>query len=95
MPSILNAACYRFSKGWSSLNLSQNRCFSTSRNSIIFLAMSTVKENEAAIPKLSRAEIEQIREWIDDYLEDQLEVAAQSNRGRRAPDLVTGVLQSF
>ena len=38
-------------------------------------AMSTVKEIEAAIPKLSRAEIEEIREWIDDYLEDQLELA--------------------
>ena len=36
--------------------------------------MSTVKEIEAAIPKLSRAEIEQVREWIDDFLEDQLEL---------------------
>lgn len=36
--------------------------------------MSTVKEIEAAIPKLSRAEIEEVREWIDEYLEDQLEL---------------------
>ena len=36
--------------------------------------MSTVEEIEAAIPKLSRAEIEEIREWIDDYLEDRLEL---------------------
>ncbi len=36
--------------------------------------MSTVKEIEAAIPKLSRAEIEEIREWIDDYLEERLEL---------------------
>ena len=36
--------------------------------------MSTVKEIQAAIPKLPREEIEQIREWIDDYLEDQLEL---------------------
>jgi ABC-type phosphate transport system ATPase subunit len=36
--------------------------------------MSTVKEIQAAIPKLSREEIQQIREWIDDYLEDQLEL---------------------
>jgi len=36
--------------------------------------MSTVKEIEAAIPKLSRAEIEEIRDWIDDYLEDRLEL---------------------
>ncbi len=37
--------------------------------------MSTVKEIEAAIPKLTRAEIEEIREWIDDYLEAQLELS--------------------
>ena len=36
--------------------------------------MSTVKEIEAAIPKLSRAEIEEIRDWIDDYLEDRFEL---------------------
>jgi hypothetical protein len=36
--------------------------------------MSSVREIQAAIPKLSREEIEQIREWIDDYLEDQLEL---------------------
>ena len=36
--------------------------------------MSTVQEIEAAIPRLSRAEIEEIRAWIDDFLEDQLEL---------------------
>ena len=36
--------------------------------------MSTVKEIQAAIPTLSRQEIEQIRTWIDDYLEDHLEL---------------------
>lgn len=39
--------------------------------------MSTVKEIQAAIPKLSLREIEQIRLWIDDYLEDQLELTDQ------------------
>jgi hypothetical protein len=39
-----------------------------------FTGMSTVQEIEAAIPKLSRAEIERIRAWIDDFLEDQLEL---------------------
>jgi len=34
--------------------------------------VSTVKEIQAAIPKLSREEIKQIREWIDDYLETSL-----------------------
>ena len=37
-------------------------------------ARSTVKEIEAVIPKLSRAETEEIRNWIDDYLEDPLEL---------------------
>ena len=37
-------------------------------------AMSTVQEIEAVLPRLSRAEIERIRAWIDDYLEDQLEL---------------------
>jgi bacterioferritin (cytochrome b1) len=36
--------------------------------------VSTVKEIQEAIPNLSRAEIEQIREWIENYLEDQLEL---------------------
>jgi hypothetical protein len=37
--------------------------------------VSTVQEIQAAIPNLSRAEIEQIREWIEDYLENRLELA--------------------
>ena len=49
--------------------------------------MSTVKQIQAAIPKLSREEIEEIREWIDDYLEDQLEltneVKAKLDQSRR------------
>jgi ABC-type phosphate transport system ATPase subunit len=40
--------------------------------------VSTVKEIEAAIPRLSRAEIEEIREWIDDYLEDQMELSDET-----------------
>jgi hypothetical protein len=35
--------------------------------------MSTVQEIEAVLPKLTRAEIERVRAWIDDFLEDQLE----------------------
>ena len=49
--------------------------------------MSRVKEIQAAIPKLSREEIEEIREWIDDYLEDHLEltneVKAKLDQSRR------------
>jgi regulator of sigma D len=36
--------------------------------------MSTVQEIEAAIPQLSRAELEQFCAWLEDYLEDQLEL---------------------
>jgi hypothetical protein len=49
--------------------------------------MSTVEEIQAAIPKLSREEIEQIRMWIDDYLKDQFEltddVKAKLDQSRR------------
>ncbi len=49
--------------------------------------MSTVQEIEAVLPRLSRAEIERIRAWIDDYLEDHLEltdeVKAKLDRSRK------------
>jgi hypothetical protein len=49
--------------------------------------MSTVQEIEAAIPRLTRGEIEALRQWIDIYLEDQLEltdeVKAKLDQSRR------------
>lgn len=49
--------------------------------------MSTVQEIEAAIPKLSRAELEQLRAWFENYLEDHLElndeVKAKLDESRR------------
>ena len=36
--------------------------------------MTTVKEIEAAIPRLSRAEVEEFRAWFENFLEDQLEL---------------------
>lgn len=49
--------------------------------------MTTVKEIEAAIPRLTRAEVEELRAWIDDFLEDQLEltdeVKAKLDQSRR------------
>ncbi len=49
--------------------------------------MSTVQDIEAAIPRLTRAEVEALRKWIDDYLEDQLEltdeVKARLDQSRR------------
>jgi hypothetical protein len=38
------------------------------------MAMSTVQEIEAALSKLSRAEIEEVRAWINDFLEERLEL---------------------
>jgi hypothetical protein len=49
--------------------------------------VSTVKEIEQAIPRLSRAEVEALRDWIDDFLEDDLdltdEVAAKVAQSKR------------
>jgi hypothetical protein len=49
--------------------------------------VSTVKEIQAAIPELSRAELEEIRDWIDERLENNLElsddVKAKLNQSRR------------
>ena len=49
--------------------------------------MSTVQEITAAIPRLSRQELEQLRAWFDDFYEDQLEltdeVKAKLDEGRR------------
>ncbi len=36
--------------------------------------MSTVQELEAAIPRLTRVELEQFRAWFEDYIEDRLEL---------------------
>ena len=37
--------------------------------------MSTLKEIEAAIPKLTPREIAELRAWLDDNFEDSLELA--------------------
>jgi hypothetical protein len=49
--------------------------------------MSTVREIEAAIPKLSRAELEEFRVWFENYVENHLEltdeVKAKLDQSRR------------
>lgn len=61
--------------------------FANCAQSFIFVPMSSVQEIEAVLPKLSRAEIEEVRAWIDDFLEDQLEltdeVKAKLDQSRR------------
>lgn len=48
---------------------------------------SDVQEIEQAIQTLPRKEVERLREWIENYLEDQLEVtegfAARIERGKK------------
>lgn len=54
--------------------------------------MSTVQEIEAALPRLSRAEIKEIRAWIDDFLEDQLELtdAVKAKCDQSRDEIVAG-----
>jgi len=37
--------------------------------------MSTVKEIESALARLSLEDVQAIRDWLDDFVEDQLEVS--------------------
>ena len=36
--------------------------------------MNTVKEIQAAIPKLSPEDLGKLKEWLEDFFEDQLEL---------------------
>ena len=54
--------------------------------------MSTVKEIESAIQKLSPTEVKELANWIEDYLEDELEMTdefkASIERGKQ--DIAAG-----
>ncbi len=54
--------------------------------------MSTVKEIESAIQKLPPTEVKELLDWIQDYLEDELEMTdefkASIERGKQ--DLAAG-----
>lgn len=55
--------------------------------------MSTVKEIEAALTKLRLEEMEAVRDWLDELIEDQLEVSdefkAKIRRAKR--EIAAGV----
>ena len=55
--------------------------------------MSTVKEIEGAIAKLPLEEMEAVRDWLDELIEDQLEVSdefkAKIKRARK--EIASGV----
>jgi hypothetical protein len=42
--------------------------------------MSKVEQMEAELRKLSQAELRQVREWLDDLIEDELEFAPDFER---------------
>jgi hypothetical protein len=58
--------------------------------------MSGVQEIEQAIRRLPRTEIERLRNWIEDYLEDQLELSDEFNakieQGKR--DIAEGKMRT-
>ncbi len=39
--------------------------------------MSTVQEIQSAIPKLSPGELAELKAWLEDFFEDQLELTAE------------------
>ena len=39
--------------------------------------MSTVQEIQAAIPKLSARELADLKQWLDEFCEDQLELTEE------------------
>ncbi len=39
--------------------------------------MSSVKEIESALTRLSLEELQTVRDWLDDFIEDQLEVSEE------------------
>lgn len=45
--------------------------------------MSTVKDIEAAIPNLSSAELDELRMWLDDYIQQQRKRANGQTVGQR------------
>ena len=55
--------------------------------------MSTVKEIESALARLSVEELEAVRDWLDNFIEDQLELsqAFKAKVQRAQSELASGV----
>ncbi|MBI5384023.1 MAG: hypothetical protein HZA90_04980 [Verrucomicrobia bacterium] len=49
--------------------------------------MSTVQEIEAALPRLSRQELEALRAWLDEFLENQLAASLRASADEAAKPL--------
>ncbi len=54
--------------------------------------MSRVEQMESELRKLSQAELRQIREWLDDVIEDELEFTPEfeSSIGQAENDMAAG-----
>ena len=63
-----------------------------SKNPFHFLGVSKVEQMESELRKLSQAELRQIREWLDDIIEDELEFTPEFERSIQEAerDMVAG-----
>ena len=55
--------------------------------------MSTVQEIEAAIKKLAPRELQRVHEWLEDFIEDQMEFTDEfkGEIARAKADLANGI----
>ncbi len=55
--------------------------------------MSSVKEIESALTRLSLEDLQAVRDWLDDFIEDQLEVSEEfkAKIGRAQQEIASGV----
>ena len=63
-----------------------------SKNPFHSLGVSKVEQMEAELRNLSQAELRQIREWLDDIIEDELEFTPEFERSIKEAerDMVAG-----
>ena len=50
------------------------------RRTLKFIRVSKIEQMEAELRKLSQAELRQIRAWLDDIIEDELEFTPEFER---------------
>jgi len=62
------------------------------QNSFHRAGVSKVEQMESELRKLSQAELRQIREWLDDFIEDELEFTPEFENSiqRSEPDTAAG-----
>jgi hypothetical protein len=58
----------------------RNGCLEVKKNSFNHLQVNKVEQMESELRKLSQAELRQIRGWLDDLIEDELEFTPEFER---------------